>query len=314
MGKLLSFLKVNTTTFTFGTISYLVYNSCSAPVLFLWTVPMHYLLFCIVNSRNALKKDLLKIKEAPPDKTTATAKFVPTLRDARYVLMWCLLETWSHYYVNLQPTTSFLYELVTFIPKTFVFELAFDFCFYWQHYLLHKIPVLYQNIHKVHHQHSTNISTASVYVLHVGDLVLSTASILIAASVVPLYEYQYFTWAVYRILGEQAGHVAVYNSDSCFSQCIWLPRLLDIDLNNADHFQHHALNNCNYSKRFSLWDRVFGTFKPFYQREPFYKREPFFKPTLATTSTTEAVAADKTSCLIKKVCWWAALLVVGIYC
>ena len=304
MGKLRSFLKVNSTAFTFGTISYLVFNYSSAPILYLWTVPMHYLLFCIVNSRNALKKDLLKIKEeassspeAPP--TPTPTKFVPTLLDARYVLMWCLLETWSHYYVRLLSTTNILYEVVTFIPKTFVFELAFDFCFYWQHYLLHHVPVLYKNIHKVHHQHSTNISTASVYVLHVGDLVLSTASILVAASVVPLYEYQYFTWAVYRILGEQAGHVAVYNSDSCFSQCIWLPRLLDIDLNNADHFQHHALNNCNYSKRFSMWDRVFGTFKPFYQ---------------PPTATTEAAAVDKMIRQVTKVCWWAALLVVGIYC
>ena len=308
MGKLRSFLKVNSTAFTFGTISYLVFNYSSAPILFLWTVTMHYLLFCIVNSRNALKKDLLKIKEeasslpeAPPTPNKAT-KFVPTLRDARYVLMWCLLETWSHYYVRLLSTTNILYEVVTFIPKTFVFELAFDFCFYWQHYLLHHVPVLYKNIHKVHHQHSTNISTASVYVLHVGDLVLSTASILVAASVVPLYEYQYFTWAVYRILGEQAGHVAVYNSDSCFSQCIWLPRLLDIDRNNADHFQHHALNNCNYSKRFSMWDRVFGTFKPFY------------RPPTATTEPAAAAAVDKMIRQVTKVCWWAALLVVGIYC
>jgi sterol desaturase/sphingolipid hydroxylase (fatty acid hydroxylase superfamily) len=40
-----------------------------------------------------------------------------------------------------------------------------------------------------------------------------------------------------------------------------LPKWLNIELYCEDHDIHHSVNNCNYSKRFSLWDKVFGTFK-----------------------------------------------------
>ena len=46
---------------------------------------------------------------------------------------------------------------------------------------------------------------------------------------------------------------------SSFPQCIWLPRLFNIELYTEDHDLHHSRNNCNYSKRFSLWDKIFKT-------------------------------------------------------
>ena len=34
-----------------------------------------------------------------------------------------------------------------------------------------------------------------------------------------------------------------------------------MELYVEDHDLHHLKGNCNFSKRFSLWDRVFGTFE-----------------------------------------------------
>lgn len=62
---------------------------------------------------------------------------------------------------------------------------------------------------------------------------------------------------------ELAGHSGTDDNHSCFSQFIFIPRLLDIDLNKADHFLHHLSSTYNYSKRFSLWDKVFGTYQPY---------------------------------------------------
>ena len=44
-----------------------------------------------------------------------------------------------------------------------------------------------------------------------------------------------------------------------FVQCVWLPRLLGISLYTQDHDAPHRFSNGNFGKRFTLWDRVFGT-------------------------------------------------------
>lgn len=36
--------------------------------------------------------------------------------------------------------------------------------------------------------------------------------------------------------------------------------MLQIELRADDHQRHHIQASCNFSKRFSLWDRLFGTF------------------------------------------------------
>ena len=71
-------------------------------------------------------------------------------------------------------------------------------------------------------------------------------------------------WSFYKILIELAGHSAVYDNYSCFPQFMWIPRYLNIDLNKADHFLHHIDSNCNFSKRFTLWDKIFGTYRSYH--------------------------------------------------
>jgi len=44
-----------------------------------------------------------------------------------------------------------------------------------------------------------------------------------------------------------------------FPQMPYLSRLLGIQEHVQDHDRHHQLLNVNYSKRFVLWDDVFGT-------------------------------------------------------
>ena len=68
----------------------------------------------------------------------------------------------------------------------------------------------------------------------------------------------------YKLFIEISGHIGkkIYPT-SCFSQFMWLPKLLEIELYTEDHDLHHSMNNCNYSKRFSFWDKLFGTYKSF---------------------------------------------------
>jgi sterol desaturase/sphingolipid hydroxylase (fatty acid hydroxylase superfamily) len=67
---------------------------------------------------------------------------------------------------------------------------------------------------------------------------------------------------IYKIFLEISGHTnkKLFPNGS-FPQFIWLPKLLNIQIFTEDHNLHHVLNNCNYGKRFSLWDKLFGTYK-----------------------------------------------------
>jgi len=47
-----------------------------------------------------------------------------------------------------------------------------------------------------------------------------------------------------------------------FGPCPWLPELAGCELRAADHQRHHIKCDVNYSKRFALFDRLFGTWEP----------------------------------------------------
>ncbi len=70
----------------------------------------------------------------------------------------------------------------------------------------------------------------------------------------------YHMLLISKIYMELCGHSGKDIKTGSFVQCIWLPRLLNIQLYTVDHDNHHSKNNCNYGKRFSLWDKVFNTY------------------------------------------------------
>lgn len=66
---------------------------------------------------------------------------------------------------------------------------------------------------------------------------------------------------VYKNFIEISGHSGkILYPTTSFPQFMWLPKWLNIELYCEDHDNHHFINNCNYSKRFSLWDKVFNTY------------------------------------------------------
>jgi len=74
--------------------------------------------------------------------------------------------------------------------------------------------------------------------------------------------FQFHLFLVYKTFIEISGHSGkkLYPRGS-FPQFIWLPKFFSISLFTEDHHLHHDKSNCNYSKRFSLWDKVFGTYE-----------------------------------------------------
>lgn len=175
-----------------------------------------------------------------------------------------LINTFSYYiinnYISSRPS-HMIKDVIYFIPKSFIFELVFDLGHYTVHRLLHSYPILYKYIHKKHHEDKLiNIYTTYNHTL-LDYIITNNIPLIITSYIVPMTRYEQIIMKGYKSITELSGHTGKKNKSSSFIQCIWIARLLRIELNNNDHNNHHIYTNYNYSKRFSIWDKVFNTYK-----------------------------------------------------
>ena len=167
--------------------------------------------------------------------------------------------------LSLLPTMhpAHLRNLVTFVPLSFVFEVIYDFFFYWAHLLSH---VSNSRWHKQHHQHVHLMPILAFYNHPVDELLLYLVPLVSTTRLIhmvyPLSAFELALLVTYKVYIEITGHISYSSKRKCsFQQCIWLPRSLGIELYSDDHATHHAYSNCNFGKRFTLWDRVFETYR-----------------------------------------------------
>ncbi len=175
------------------------------------------------------------------------------------------VEALTYHFIQnslLNINNSILFDLFIFIPFSFVFEVIFDFFHYWTHRISHH-RLFYKYFHKKHHkfQHPSAITT---FYQDPVDLIISNSFPIYATLYImpQMSLLQYNLINIYKTYIEISGHSNKFLfPTSSFPQCMWIPRLLDIELYIMDHDNHHSINNCNYSKRFTLWDKVFGTYR-----------------------------------------------------
>ena len=183
-----------------------------------------------------------------------------------YFLSTSILEGFTSYYVENNiinfRDTNYLYDAIDFIPLSLIFEIIFDFVHYSTHRLLHN-PLLYTHIHKIHHKHNHPISIIAFY-QHPVDILITNSIPFILASLCLNNKMSYFQFKlllIYKIFIEISGHTGKMINSCSFTQFVWIVKYLNIELTTENHDIHHTKNNCNYSKRFSLFDKLFGTFR-----------------------------------------------------
>jgi sterol desaturase/sphingolipid hydroxylase (fatty acid hydroxylase superfamily) len=181
-----------------------------------------------------------------------------TILDFFYFVSSTLLQTGTEIIVQ----QNFIGTAVTnifFVIKLFIFEVLLDLFHYTFHYIEHR---WYYRFHKIHHYHN-HPRIINTYYQHPVDLILVDC----VPTVLSFYlmkgyfnKFQMYLVFVYKSFIEISGHSGKHLSASCFPLCVWLPRALGIELYTIDHDLHHSTSIVNFSKRFKLWDIVFGTF------------------------------------------------------
>ncbi len=140
------------------------------------------------------------------------------------------------------------------------FELTFDLLFYCSHRAVHAVPYLYR-VHKLHHAHTYDVRLLSTLQMGPADVIIThTLPVLGALWLVPVAPgAELACIKAYLLFQELYGHAGVEHRGRCFGPAPFLVRALGIELSARDHRTHHIRGGVNFSKRFSLWDKAFGT-------------------------------------------------------
>lgn len=177
-----------------------------------------------------------------------------------YFIIGVGIDAISHIGMEYLARNTPLIPMYYWIPYLFVFDIVFDLFHYWTHRVCHSIPFLYRNVHKTHHG-TYPIHAAVTFQHHPLDLILTNLiPLLLSSFIVHLDPFTVTLLLWYKTMQEIAGHSGKLLKGSSFIPCIWLSRWLGIELYSHNHDLHHRLPAWNFSKRFSLWDKVFGTF------------------------------------------------------
>ncbi len=259
-----NFLYINLFFYTYGFLEYNIYTYFHYKlfVLFFISFFRNYFLYTLLDY-NTEKYDYIYIHRKIESLYDYKENFIKiSLLDS--ISLYFLFNYSCLFYQNSK-VSDFLYDILYFIPKSFLFEIIFDLFHYIIHRIEHKTHFF---PHKVHHTHHTP-TLVSTFNHHILDLICSnvipfyvTSYICVTLLNIRISTYMLFILYISKIYIELCGHSGKNITKSgSFVQCIWLPRFLGIDLYTSDHTNHHYYNNCNYSKRFSLWDRLFGTIR-----------------------------------------------------
>ena len=237
------YIIINGFIISMGSLQYLIfsYYKYFALIIFFITIIKLLLIIFVLNYITHDKKFITK------GNRTRNFEIINFLKTS-------IVETISFYILinYFSNNSSIIYDLIYFIPRSFAFEIIFDFGHYWTHRLMHYHPILYRIVHKKHHtDYLININTSYNHTMY-DYIITNTLPLILAGYIMPssLYFYNLIFW--YKSFVEFAGHTGKSNKSGSFPQGVWLPRFFGIQLQTKDHNIHHISPNYNFSKRFSI--------------------------------------------------------------
>ena len=163
----------------------------------------------------------------------------------------------------------FLFQLVLCYVCT-------DATFYWGHRLLHDVPWLYANVHKIHHQFIYTVGWAAEYSHPIEWVFGNVLPVLAAPFVLRLHGVVWLSWMAVAMAGTTAAHSGFWYPELTPSGPFW-------------HTFHHSHNVGNFGHS-QLWDRLFHTDRAWVR----FWRAPHPHPTAAAAvggHNSEEVAA-----------------------
>lgn len=135
--------------------------------------------------------------------------------------------------------------------------LLLDVAIYWQHRLLHRIPLLWR-LHRVHHADVGFDVTTGVR-FHPLEIVLSMA---IKLGIIYLFAIPALAVLLFELILSVASlltHANLYLPRGLDRRLRWL--IVTPEMHRVHHSWHRDETDSNYGFHLSVWDRLFGSYR-----------------------------------------------------
>lgn len=256
--SLRNFLWVNTLLLSIG---YIQDYALSLPISSAMTEWSYTLILFTIRNLCLLQFIHYATRHKPPLSSSVPRESYP-YEFHLHLLRSTAVESLTHVLIKKWIVFSEGSHVIFWIPVCFLFEIVFDLFHYVAHRGLHH-PWVYRYLHKTHHRFDHPIAITAFYQDPIDLLLTNSIPTFLTLSIIP--SISYFEWnlmTIYKMFIEIAGHTGKASAPiSSFPLFMWLPKALGIELYTEDHDLHHSMNHCNYAKRFSLWDKVGGTYR-----------------------------------------------------
>ena len=163
-------------------------------------------------------------------------------------------------YILIITNLNRLWDNVTFpnVITIFAYLVIVDSCFYWIHRIIHRIPLLKQQLHMTHHS-AHDLVPLDLYYTDIKEHILYT--LLIATT--PLF-FMNINIVDYLLANIIVFFHALY-THSATNKKFMLPLFID----SKYHKHHHQIGKGNYAVYFNMWDNYMGTrIKPNKKKKP----------------------------------------------
>jgi lathosterol oxidase len=231
-------------------------------MMWIWILPgfslVSVLFFVFLNKRLKRKKPSLKIDEkenSPTNKEYAYTflnlgvfALVGALMD--YAQTNGLLKLES---IHATGELNWLFLIVS----VFICLGIHDIYFYFTHRLLH-VPFLYKKVHTIHHK-STNPNPWTAFSFHPLEGVIQIGIVPFLAFILPIPELGLIIFTLVMSFLTVYGHCGYELRAEKWKG-------FEVFNTALHHQQHHQFVRYNFGIYLSIWDKLFGTFSPTYDK------------------------------------------------
>ncbi|TGM10814.1 sterol desaturase family protein [Leptospira selangorensis] len=135
-----------------------------------------------------------------------------------------------------------------------------DFYFYWTHRLMHT-RFFYKRVHKLHHD-STTPSPWTAYSFSPWEALIHSLIMPIVALLFPVHPLALMIFMTFQIIRNVLGH----SGYEIFPSWMGTNKILKLLNSNTNHDMHHQSFRYNYGLYTTIWDYLFGTVHPEYEK------------------------------------------------
>lgn len=152
----------------------------------------------------------------------------------------------------------FLAPALPLVVQLFIGLLILDLVSAWlAHWVQHKTPLLWR-LHLIHHS-DTNIDTTTANRHHPGESVVRFAFTTLGVVVAGAPMWMVFLYQSASVVLSQFNHANIALPARLDRALSWV--IVSPDMHKVHHHYVMPYTDSNYGNVFSLWDRLFGTFR-----------------------------------------------------